>query len=212
MSQQENSARCRTSEAWKGRWESCGEHSRAEGAIGVGRTAGTWERSFQFAGVCKTTPETGTWGHGVSGSCRWASAWRSSKAGRDMLWSHRSSVPGTKRCHSRNGQTGLQDTASLPRSGKRRARAVWDPSAIRRCLQKKSASKHSPLWREADTRQGRGGDPAGVQVQHVARRRRGTKKLVRSPQAEQKELGSVTQAGWGTDIRSRDGKAARGNP
>lgn len=64
-----------------------------------------------------------------------------------------------------------------------------------------------------DTRQVRGGDPAGVQVQACTPAAgRGMKKLVTSPQAEQKELGSVKQAGWGTDIRSRDGEAAGGNP
>lgn len=83
-----------------------------KGSLGVGRSARGSGRLFQFAGVCKAIPERGSRGLGVMMLSPRPEEYEVGKGHADGPT--RAGVPGTRQCHYWNGQTGLQDAASLP--------------------------------------------------------------------------------------------------
>lgn len=96
-----------------------GGHSCEEGDIHVrkgssevGRSARGSGKLFQFAGMCKAIPEWGSRGLGVMMLSPRPEEYEAGKGHADGPT--RAGVPGTRQCHYWDGQTGLQDAASLP--------------------------------------------------------------------------------------------------
>lgn len=119
------------------------------GHLGLAGALRAGEKFFQFAGMCKAILEWGAWGLRVMMLSPCLEEYEGVKGHADGPTG--ADVPGTRQYHYWNDQTGCRMQPASLHSGKRRARVVWDTSAIshprevRRCLEKRCASKHGPL-------------------------------------------------------------------